>query len=163
MSRSAGLVGKQEDLESLSLDNLQAELATSPEGLSRAEVQLRLGRYGYNEISEKAVSPFLKLLTYFWGPIPWMIEAAALLSALVRHWTDFAIILVLLLTNAGVGFWEEYQAGNAVAALKASLALRARVRRDGEWASVPARELVPGDVIRGHRAGGCALVGRGPC
>jgi H+-transporting ATPase len=148
MSRSGGLVGKQEDLESLSLDNLQAELATSPEGLSRAEAQLRLGRYGYNEISEKAVSPFLKLLTYFWGPIPWMIEAAALLSALVRHWTDFAIILVLLLTNAGVGFWEEYQAGNAVAALKASLALRARVRRDGEWASVPARELVPGDVIR---------------
>jgi H+-transporting ATPase len=148
MSTSAGLVGKPEDLESLPLNDLQAELATSPDGLSRAEAQLRLGRYGYNEISEKAVNPFLKLLTYFWGPIPWMIEAAALLSALVRHWTDFSIILVLLLANAGVGFWEEYQAGNAIAALKARLALRARVRRDAEWASVPARDLVPGDIIR---------------
>jgi H+-transporting ATPase len=77
-----------------------------------------------------------------------MIEAAAVLSALVRHWPDFCIILVLLLANAGVGFWEEYQAGNAVAALKARLALRARVRRDAQWISVPARQLVPGDIIR---------------
>jgi H+-transporting ATPase len=117
-------------------------------GLTQAEAQARLAQHGYNELPERRVNPLLKLLTYFNGPIPWMIEAAALLSALVRHWPDFVIILVLLVANAVVGFWEEYQAGNAIAALKARLALQARVKRDGRWTIVPARELVPDDVIR---------------
>jgi H+-transporting ATPase len=121
---------------------------TSPAGLTEAEAKQRLEKFGYNELPEKRVNPFLKLLTYFNGPIPWMIEAAAILSALVKHWPDFFIILVLLIVNAVVGFWEEYQAGNAIAALKAKLALQARVKRDGQWTDVPARELVPGDVIR---------------
>ena len=77
-----------------------------------------------------------------------MIEAAAILSLLVRHWADFGIILVLLVVNAVVGFWEEFQAGNAIAALKKKLALPAKAKRDGVWASIPARELVPGDLIR---------------
>ena len=77
-----------------------------------------------------------------------MIEAAVILSAVARHWPDFGIILVLLLANAVVGFWEEHQAGNAIAALKAKLAIKARVKRDGKWVTPPARELVPGDVIR---------------
>jgi H+-transporting ATPase len=118
------------------------------EGLSQAEAERRLAQYGYNEIPEKETNPFLKFLTYFWGPIPGMIEAALVLSALVEHWADFGIILVLLGANAGVGFWEEFQAGNAIAALKAKLALKARVRRDGKWTTVAARELVPGDVLR---------------
>jgi H+-transporting ATPase len=138
----------KEDLKSLPLPELLAKLGASSEGLSLAEAQHRLVQYGYNEIAEKKISPFLKFFTYFWGPIPWMIEAAVILSALVRHWPDFFIILVLLLANAVVGFWEEYQAGNAIAALKAKLAIRARVRRDGKWTTVAARELVPGDVIR---------------
>jgi H+-transporting ATPase len=131
-----------------SMAELQAQLRTSPEGLSAEEARRRLAQYGYNEITEKRVNPILKFLTYFWGPIPWMIEAAVILSAVVRHWADFFIILVLLIANAVVGFWEEYQAGNAIAALKAKLAVRARVRRDGGWTTVAARELVPGDVIR---------------
>jgi H+-transporting ATPase len=77
-----------------------------------------------------------------------MIEAAVILSAVARHWPDFAIILLLLLANAVVGFWEEHQAGNAIAALKAKLAITARVKRDGKWTTPAARELVPGDVIR---------------
>jgi H+-transporting ATPase len=77
-----------------------------------------------------------------------MIEIAAILSAVVRRWEDFGIIAVLLVMNAGVGFWEEYQAGNAIAALKSKLALRARVKRDAAWVVIPAREVVPGDVIR---------------
>ncbi len=77
-----------------------------------------------------------------------MIEAAVILSAIARHWPDFGIILLLLLANAVVGFWEEHQAGNAIAALKATLAIKARVKRDGKWVNPPARELVPGDVIR---------------
>ena len=137
-----------DDLKSLPLPELMAKLGSSPDGLSQTEARLRLEQYGYNEIAEKSANPFLKFLSYFWGPIPWMIEAAVILSALVRHWPDFFIILVLLLANAGVGFWEEYQAGNAIAALKAKLAIRARIRRDGKWNSAAARELVPGDLIR---------------
>ncbi len=140
--------GKVQDLQSLSLDELKAKLGSSAEGLSRAEAEDRLERYGYNEIAEKKVNPFLKFLAYFWGPIPWMIEAAMILSAVVHRWPDFFIILVLLVANAVVGFWEEFQAGNAIATLRARLAVQARVRRDGEWTTVPARELVPGDVVR---------------
>ncbi len=77
-----------------------------------------------------------------------MIEAAVILSAAARHWPDFGIILLLLLANAVVGFWEEHQAGNAIAALKATLAIKARVKRDGKWVNPAARELVPGDAIR---------------
>ncbi len=107
-----------------------------------------MAQYGPNELEEKSLNPFLKFLTYFWGPIPWMIEAAVILSAVARHWPDFFIILVLLLANAVVGFWEEHQAGNAIAALKAKLAITARVRRDGKWITPAVREIVPGDVIR---------------
>jgi H+-transporting ATPase len=135
-------------IEDLSLADLEKHLETSPDGLGQAEARRRLEQYGYNELPEKKVNPILKFLFYFWGPIPWMIEVAAILSLLVRHWADFGIILALLLVNAVVGFWEEYQAGNTVAALKAKLALKARVKRDGAWATIPARELVPGDVIR---------------
>jgi len=117
-------------------------------GLNQAEARRRLEKYGYNELPERHVNPLLNLLTYFNGPIPWMIEAAAILSALVQRWPDFFIILALLIANALVGFWEEYQAGNAIAALKAKLALQARVKRDGQWNDLPARELVPGDLIR---------------
>jgi len=138
----------EDDLKSLPLPELQAKLGSSPDGLSQAEAQRRLAQYGPNEIAEKKTNPLLKFLTYFWGPIPWMIEVAVILSALVRHWPDFFIILLLLLANAAVGFWEEYQAGNAIAALKAKLAVRTRVRRDGKWTTMAARELVPGDVIR---------------
>jgi H+-transporting ATPase len=146
-TRTSTSEGKDE-LKSLSMPDLQAKLGSSPDGLSQTEAQRRLMQYGYNEISEKKTNPFLKFLTYFWGPIPWMIEAAVILSAVVRHWPDFFIILVLLLANVVVGFWEEYQAGNAIAALKAKLAIRARVRRKGKWTTLAARELVPGDVIR---------------
>ena len=138
----------KDDLKSLPMQELQAKLESSPEGLSEVEAQKRLTQYGPNEIEEKKTNPFLKFLTYFWGPIPWMIEAAVILSAVARHWPDFAIILLLLVANAVVGFWEEHQAGNAIAALKAKLAVKARVKRDGKWTTPEARELVPGDVIR---------------
>ena len=136
------------DLQSISLEELEKRLASSPDGLTQDEAKKRLVQYGPNEIEEKKVNSFLKFLTYFWGPIPWMIEAAVILSAIDKHWPDFSIILVLLLANAVVGFMEEHQAGNAIEALKAKLAVKARVKRDGEWITPPARELVPGDVIR---------------
>ena len=131
------------------LDALISELEVSPQqGLSDSQADERLKKYGYNELTEEKVNPLLKFFSYFWGPIPWMIEVAVILSAIVRHWADFWIILVLLLMNAIVGFWEEYQAGNAIEALKKKLALNARVRRDDTWKTIPSRELVPGDIIR---------------
>jgi H+-transporting ATPase len=130
------------------MPELQTRLHSSPDGLSQAEAQKRLTQYGPNEIAEKKTNELLKFLTYFWGPIPWMIEAAVILSGVVRHWMDFFIILLLLCSNAVVGFWEEHQAGNAIAALKAKLAINAQAKRDGKWTTPKASELVPGDVIR---------------
>ena len=127
-------------------DPTNVQPATSEAGLSQAEAQARLAKYGYNELTEHKTNPVLKFLSYFWGPIPWMIEVAAILSAVVRHWDDFGIVLALLVMNGVAGFWEEFQAGNAIAALKAKLALHARVRRDGAWTTIPERELVPGDL-----------------
>jgi H+-transporting ATPase len=138
----------KDNLKSMPMPEVEKKLESSPDGLSQAEAEKRLTQYGPNEIEEKKTNPLLKFLTYFWGPIPWMIEVAVILSAVARHWPDFGIILVLLLANALVGFWEERQAGNAIAALKAELAIKARVKRDGKWVTPAARELVPGDVIR---------------
>ncbi|MGA2691015.1 MAG: plasma-membrane proton-efflux P-type ATPase [Opitutaceae bacterium] len=138
----------KDDLKSLPVAEVERKLGSSPNGLSQAEAQKRLVQYGPNELDEKKTNPLLKFLGYFWGPIPWMIEIAVILSGIVRHWPDFFIILLLLLANAVVGFWEERQAGNAIAALKAKLAIKARVLRDGKWITPPARELVPGDVVR---------------
>jgi len=137
----------KDDLKSLPLAEVEKKLGSSPDGLTQAEAQKRLSQYGPNELEEKKSNPFLKFLSYFWGPIPWMIEVAVILSAVAQHWPDFGIILVLLLANAVVGFWEEHQAGNAIAALKAKLAVKAQVKRDGKWVSPAASELVPGDVI----------------
>jgi H+-transporting ATPase len=127
---------------------VEKKLSSSPDGLTQAEAEKRLTQYGPNEIEEKKTNLLLKFLSYFWGPIPWMIEAAVILSGVVRHWPDFFIILVLLVSSAGVGFWEEKEAGNAIEALKARLAIKARVKRDGKWVNPAARDLVPGDVIR---------------
>jgi H+-transporting ATPase len=140
--------GAKDDLKSLPLAEVEKRLGSSPAGLSQAEATKRLTQYGPNEIEEEKVNPLRKFLAYFWGPIPWMIEAAVVLSAVAGNWLDFGIILLLLLANASVGFWEEHQAGDIIAALKATLAVKTRVKRDGKWITPAARELVPGDVIR---------------
>jgi H+-transporting ATPase len=127
-----------------------ATAADLRKGLSADEAATRLRRFGPNAIEERHVSLVMKLLSYFWGPIPWMIEAAALLSGVARRWDDFAIILAMLLINAGVGFLQEFKADNAIAALKQTLALKARVLRDGNWQTIAATGLVPGDVIKLH-------------
>jgi H+-transporting ATPase len=116
-------------------------------GLSSDEARSRLAQYGANAIREERVSPWRKFLGYFWGPIPWMIEIAAVLSGVTRRWDDLAIIVVMLLINAGVGFFQEYKADTAIAALRQRLAPVARVLRDGQWRDLAARLLVPGDVV----------------
>ncbi len=136
------------DAEKEQPDALFQALSTGSDGLTSSEAQQRLEEYGPNALPEKKVSPLLQFLSYFWGPIPWMIEIAAVLSALVRHVTDFVIIVILLLFNAVVGFWQQHKAEDAVAALKQELALQAQVKRDGTWSQVRAEVLVPGDIVR---------------
>ncbi|MBE0619073.1 MAG: plasma-membrane proton-efflux P-type ATPase [Burkholderiales bacterium] len=138
----------KEDLKSAHAPERRAKSGSTPAGLSQAEAQKLLAQFGPNELAEKKTNALLKLLGYFWGPIPWMIEVAAILSGLVRHWADFWIIAALLIFNAGVGFWQEFTAGNAVEALRKQLAMRARALRDGAWQEIDAKLLVPGDVIR---------------
>jgi H+-transporting ATPase len=138
----------QNHLQTLAMTEVEKQLDTTPAGLTQEEAAKRLTQYGPNELAEQKTNPLLAFLKYFWGPIPWMIEVAVILSGIVRHWPDFCIILVLLVANAMIGFWEEREAGNAIDALKARLAIKARVIRDGVWVTPPAKELVPGDVIR---------------
>jgi H+-transporting ATPase len=130
-------------------ENAPDTVSTDPNvGLTAAEAARRQARFGPNALAEERVSVARRLFGFFWGPIPWMIEAAALLSAFAGRWDDLAIIGSMLVINAGVGFWEEFHADNAIAALKARLALEARVLRDGSWRDIDASELVPGDVVR---------------
>ena len=117
-------------------------------GLDPDEAARRMAEYGPNEITEREEPLWHRVFRRFWGPIPWMIEAAALLSALVQKWEDFAIILVMLLVNAGLDFFQEHRALNALQALKAKLANEAIVRRSGRFLTLPVRELVPGDIVK---------------
>jgi H+-transporting ATPase len=137
-----------EEAKKTDITELLNKLSASKGGLSSSEAKDRLQKYGFNELPEKKVNPIVKFAGYFWGPIPWMIEVAVIISAVIGRWEDFGIIFALLLLNAVVGFWQEHKADNAIELLKQKLALRAKVLRDGKWLQVPARELVPGDVVR---------------
>ncbi len=140
---------RTDEAKKLSVEEVLRRLGTSPQkGLSSEEAKRRLKIVGPNEIPEKKVHPVIKFLRHFWGPIPWMIEVAAVLSAVIQHWIDFYIIVALLLTNSIVGFWQEHKAENIIEYLKKRLSLTARVLRDGKWVVIPAKELVPGDIVR---------------
>lgn len=143
MSRST------DEYKNLSIEETLRELGTdSRNGLTEEESKKRLSQYGYNEIPEREESTFHRIFRRFWGPIPWMIEVAALLSAAVRRWEDFVIISVLLFTNAFIDFWQESKAMNALKVLKEKLAKKALVFRDKTFQTIDARNLVPGDIIK---------------
>ena len=138
-----------------SIDQLETALevlkqldSNEQQGLSTAEAARRLADYGPNALEEKKTSTWVKAMKGFWGPIPWMIEVAAILSICVGHWVDFAVISFLLVFNAGIDFWNDHKASNALDALKSQLAPRARALRDGDWNEIAAEGLVPGDIIR---------------
>ena len=117
-------------------------------GLTSSEAKKRLEKFGMNEIPEKDETLFHRIFRRFWGPIPWMIEVAAVLSAAVKKWEDLTIIVIMLLTNAVLDFYQESKALNAIKALKKSLAQKTLVQRDGKWVEIDAKEIVPGDVIK---------------
>ena len=137
------------DFEHLPIPDALKQLGVdSKTGLSETEAKGRLAQYGPNALEEKRASALAMFGKFFWGPMPWMIEAAAFVSILVKDWVDFTIILALLLFNAILGFWHERQAASALDALKGALAQEAQALRDGKWQTVLAKTLVPGDIVR---------------
>ncbi len=129
-------------------DTIEALGSDRSRGLTAEVAERRLAQFGPNEIEEHEEPTWHQVFRRFWGPIPWMIEIAAILSAVVRRWEDFVIIMVMLLVNAGIDFFQEHRALNAVKALQSALATQTTVLRDGEWAEIPSKDLVPGDIIR---------------
>lgn len=117
-------------------------------GLSQQEVQERVDKYGYNEINEQEEHWLHRLLRRFWGPIPWMIEVALILSALAQRWEDFIVIMIMLLINAFVDFYQESKALSAISVLKKKLAKKALVLRENEWQEIDAKNVVPDDIIK---------------
>ncbi len=138
---------KKTTLDAAGIASTFKDVQSSEKGLTATEAAQRLTKYGPNAIQAHEESRWKKLLGYFWSPIAWMIEAAAIISLLRQDWPDFIVVTALLLYNAAVGFWQDNKAASALAALKKGLALKAHALRDGSWVSVDAASLVPGDVV----------------
>lgn len=117
------------------------------EGLTTADAQARLERFGPNAIPEEKPRPIVLFLKKLWGTVPWMLEGSLVLELVIGRYTQAAIISLLLFFNAGISFFQENRAQNALALLQKKLAIHVKVRRDGIWQTVPSQELVPGDVI----------------
>jgi H+-transporting ATPase len=117
-------------------------------GLTSDDARARLAKYGPNAIPDTTLRPWRMALAKFWAPVPWMLEAAIILQAVLHEYVEAAVVAGLLVFNAALGFFQEGRAQATLAALKSRLALNAAVRRDGAWKTVPAREPVPGDSVK---------------
>ncbi len=137
------------DIASASIPDALAALHVDPgTGLTQAEVKVRRKEHGYNEVAEKKQHPVLKFLGKFWGISAWMLELIMVLSAVLGKYSDLAVVGALLVVNAVVSFTQERRAAGVVATLRKRLQVSARVLREGVWNVIPARELVPGDIVR---------------
>ena len=137
------------EIASASIPDTLAALKVNPAtGLSAAEVDARRREHGYNEVAERKGHPALKFLRKFWGISAWMLELIMVLSAVLRNFSDLAVVSALLVLNAVVGFIQEQRAGGVVATLRQRLQVSARVLRESSWRVIPARDLVPGDIAR---------------
>ena len=140
---------KPPEIASASVLDTLASLKVNPEaGLARAEVDVRRKQNGYNEVAETKDHPVLQFLKKFWGISAWMLELIMVLSAVLAKYSDLAVVGALLVINAVLSFMQESRAAGVVAALRKRLQVNARVRRDSSWQVIPARELVPGDIVR---------------
>jgi len=140
---------KPPDIATASVPDTLAALNVNPEtGLTHAEVDTRRKEHGYNEVAEQKGHPMLKFLRKFWGISAWMLELIMVLSAVLRKFSDLVVVGALLVVNAVLGFMQERRAAGVVEALRKRLQVNARVRRESNWQVIPARELVPGDIVR---------------
>ncbi len=131
----------------MSTENLEPLAGLPARGLTRDEASARLAKYGPNSVREAKSHPFLAIAQKFWAPVPWMLEATIVLEIILGKRPEALIIGVLVVFNAGLGLVQENRAQNALALLRKRLPVKARVKRDGQWQSVAAEELVPGDFI----------------
>jgi H+-transporting ATPase len=137
------------DIASASVPDTLAALKVNPEtGLTSAEVDARRKEHGYNEVVEQKGHPILRFLRKFWGLSAWMLELIMVLSAALRKFSDLVVVSGLLVVNAVLSFLQERRAAGVVEKLRRRLQVNARGLRDANWQTVPARELVPGDIIR---------------
>lgn len=137
------------DLASASVPETLAALHVKPEaGLTNAEVDSRRKEHGYNEVAEQKGHPLRLFFHKFWGMSAWMLELIMVLSVVLRKYSDLAVVSALLVVNAGLSFMQEHRAAGVVEALRKRLQVSARVLRESNWMVVPARDLVPGDIIR---------------
>lgn len=143
MSRNTDDYQQQSVNDTLKMFEVDAE-----RGLNKTQAGKRIEQYGYNEIDEKEETLWHRIFRRFWGPIPWMIEVAALLSAMVQKWEDLIIILIMLLVNAGLDLMQEHRALNALKTLKAKMDQQVTVLRDASFSRISSRELVPGDIVK---------------
>ncbi|GAA5817420.1 hypothetical protein MFLAVUS_010966 [Mucor flavus] len=142
------------DLSTMEQQDVMQLLQTQPEGLTSEEVAKRVEKFGLNRLETKEVNPIKMFLGFMWNPLSWVMEAAAIVAIALSNgdnrppdYPDFIGIVILLFANATIGFLEERQAGNAVKALMDALAPECKVKRDGQWKTLEACELVPGDII----------------
>ena len=124
------------------------DAAALPSGLTSDEARSRLAKSGPNAVPDPSVRPLRRALTKFWAPVPWMLEAAIVLELALGKYVEAGIIAALLAFNAALGFFQEGRAQATLAALKSRLALNAVVKRDYAWKTVPAIELVVGDLVK---------------
>jgi plasma-membrane proton-efflux P-type ATPase len=144
---------KVPDIVSASVAETLTTLRVNPEtGLTLTEADVRRKEHGYNEVAEQKDHPVLKFLGKFWGMSAWMLELIMVLSAVLHNYSDLAVVSALLVVNALVSFMQERRAAGVVDTLRRRLQISSRVLREANWQVVPARELVPGDIIR-MRAG----------
>src|SRR5450631_1892708 len=137
------------DIAAASVPDTLATLHVNPDtGLTHAEVEIRRKEHGYNEVAAEKTHPILAFLRKFWGISAWMLELIMVLSAVLGKFSDFAVVGALLVINAVLSFMQERRAAGVVEALQRRLQVSARVRRDSSWQVIPARELVPGDIVR---------------
>jgi magnesium-transporting ATPase (P-type) len=123
-------------------------LATPPHGLRQAEADARLARFGRNALPRgKPPSLAAIFLAQFKSPLIYVLLAAALVSALLREWTDAGFIFAVLLINAVIGTFQEYAAERSAQALQKLVTAHTRVLRDGDTREIASEELVPGDIV----------------
>ncbi len=105
-------------------------------------------QYGYNEVLEKKTHPAIRFVKKFWGLTAWMLELIIILSWVLHKYSDLYVVTALLFVNSILSFLQEMRASGVIETLRKKLHVNARVLRDGMWKVLPARELVPGDVVR---------------
>ena len=133
---------------SLSHEAVLAELDADIAGLDAASAARRLEQYGPNRLPEAPPrGPLMRLLAQFHNLLIYVLLGAALIAGAMGHWVDTVVILGVVLVNAVIGLVQEGKAEDALRAIRNMLSSQAMVLRDGRHVSVPAEELVPGDVV----------------